>query len=122
MGSAGGRPMIAVDTPLFRLGEFHSFSARDRQFLYLVPAGAIFELDAAVQTLIDTLGEGEASHDQLIAALRSKGFSVEDARELIAEVAQSRVIVTGTTQREPVQDAPADFPLQTLVLNLTNQC
>src|SRR5437868_13418133 len=37
-------------------------------------------------------------------------------------MAHSNVIVTGTSVPEPVQSPPADFPLQTLVLNLTNQC
>ena len=114
--------MIAAETRVFRLGEFHSFSARNRRFLYLVPAGAIFELDGAAELLIDRLGQGEASEDQLVADLTAHGFPVADAQELIAELHQTRVIVSGNFAPEPLQEAPADFPLQTLVLNLTNQC
>ena len=114
--------MIAAETRAFRLGEFHSFSARNRRFLYLVPAGAIFELDGAAELLIDRLAQGEASEDQLVADLMAHGFPVADAQELIAELYQTRVIVSGNFAPEPLQEAPADFPLQTLVLNLTNQC
>jgi len=114
--------VIAAETRFYRRGEFHSFSARNRRFLYLVPAGAIFELDGAAEMLLDRLAEGEASEEQLIADLGARGFPAEDAQELIAELYQSRVIVTENLPPEPLEDAPADFPLQTLVLNLTNQC
>ena len=57
-----------------------------------------------------------------MAELTVQGFSASDAQELIAELYRSRVIVAGDLPPEPLADAPADFPLQTLVLNLTNQC
>ena len=114
--------MIAADMRIYRLGELHPFSAGGRRFLYLVPAGAIFELDAAAQTLIDRLAGGEASHDQLIAELAAQGFAAPDAQELISELYQSRVIVAGDLPPAPLEEAPDNFPLQTLVLNLTNQC
>src|SRR5215831_1075499 len=120
MGSAGGEQMIAAEPRIYRLGEFHSFSAGDRKFLYLVPAGAIFELDEAVQRVIANW-EHETSHDQLVAKLTAQGLSADDAQELIAELRQSRVLVSEDLPPEP-QEIPADFPLQSLVLNLTNQC
>ena len=116
--------MIAAERQLYRLGEFHPFSAGGRQFLYLVPAGAIFELDDGVQKVIGVLRgreHGHASHEELTAALTAQGLSAEDARELVEELHQSRVIVAGDLLLEP-QEVPEDFPLQTLVLNLTNQC
>ena len=113
--------MIAAET-VYHLGEFHRFSAGDRKFLYLVPAGAIFELDPAVQRVINAFSDGEASHDQLMAALTTANISGPDAEELISELCQSRVIVSGDLRPEPLQDAPDNFPLQSLVLNLTNQC
>src|SRR5881409_3446637 len=82
----------------------------------------MFELDAAAQSRSDRLADSEASHDQLVAELTVQGFSASDAQELIAELYRSRVIVAGDLPPEPLADAPANFPLQTLVLNLTNQC
>jgi len=114
--------VIAADARVYRLGEFHPFAAGGHRFLYLVPAGAIFELDAAAQTVIDRMAGGEASHDDLLAQLDAQNVSTPDAQELIVELYQSRVITAGDIKPEPLQEAPADFPLQTLVLNLTNQC
>jgi uncharacterized protein len=106
----------------YHLGEFHPFEARGRRFLYLVPAGAIFELDAAAQALIDQLAEGEASDEELSAALTTHGLSRLEAQELIRELYHARVIVAEDLPKTSLEEAPADFPLQTLVLNLTNQC
>ena len=105
---------------VYRLGEFHSFSAADRQFVYLVPAGAIFESDAAAQAVINRLAEGEASHQELAAVLTVQGIPDPDAQRLLAELYQCRVLTSGDFPPEPLEDAPSDFPLQTLVLNLTN--
>jgi uncharacterized protein len=115
--------VIATDTRLYRLGEFHQFQGGDRPFLYLVPAGAIFELDDATATLIKTLrARGEATHDELIEDLVSQGFTYSDADELIGEMFSVRAIVSGQFAPDPIENPPADFPLQSLVLNLTNQC
>jgi uncharacterized protein len=97
----------------YRLGEFHRFEAGGSDFLYLVPAGAIFELDEPSGALLNRLSSGEVPHEQLIS---------EFDEELVEEMFNSQAIVTRDYVPEPVQDPPADFPLQTLVMNLTNQC
>lgn len=107
---------------VYRLGEFHSFEAADSRFLYLVPAGAIFELDSAASTLLDRLAEGPAKHDLLLSDIVARGVSSEDAVGLVEEMFQARAIVTANYKPEPLAEPPADFPIQTMVLNLTNQC
>ena len=97
----------------YRLGEFHRFEAGGSDFLYLVPAGAIFELDQPSSALLNRLSTGEVAHEQLLS---------EFDGELVEEMFNSQAIVTRDYVPEPVQDPPADFPLQTLVMNLTNQC
>jgi uncharacterized protein len=114
--------MTATDTRNYRLGEFHSFAAADRRFLYLVPAGAVFELDDAAEKLVARLELGEAAHDELMSELVASGYSYGDADELIGELYHSHVIVTGETIRPMMENPPDDFPLQSLVMNLTNQC
>ena len=114
--------MIATDTSIYRLGEFHEFSGGGRRFLYLVPAGAIFEMDVAVAAAVEELSRGGATHEQLMARLVERGFPYEAAEELIGELLQARAIVTHDAVREPLEVPPADFPLQSLVMNLTNQC
>ena len=114
--------MTATETRTYRAGEFHSFEGGGRRFLYLVPAGAVFELDSAAEKLLDRLRTGHADHDELMSELVAAGHSYSDGDELLAELYHSHVIVTGDTVREPLANPPEDFPLQSLVMNLTNQC
>lgn len=118
--------MIAVESEkaerVYNLGEFHRFEAAGTDFLYLVPAGAIFEIDRDADSLINFVGQGNTDHPHLIRELNARGLAQADASELVEEMYQSRVIITQRDQPEPVQNPPADFPLQTLVMNLTNQC
>src|SRR5580692_6627116 len=109
--------MTATATRNYRLGEFHSFEAADRRFLYLVPAGAVFELDDAAEKLVARLGLGDAAHGELMSELMASGYSYSDADELIGELYHSHVIVTGETPRQMLENPPDDFPLQSLVMN-----
>ncbi|HYZ72065.1 MAG TPA: radical SAM protein, partial [Chthoniobacterales bacterium] len=114
--------MIAVGTQMYRMGELHRFESADRHFIYLVPAGAIFELDEAAGAVLELVKNGQISHQQLMAGLVERGIDAESAADLINELQLAQVIVPGNEREEGPQNAPADFPLQTLVLNLTNQC
>jgi uncharacterized protein len=114
--------MTEVGSRIYRLGEWHRFQAAGAEFLYLVPAGAIFAVDAAVGQLIDCLTPEGMQHDRLIEHLIARGQSGDDAAELIAEMYHSNVILAGDSAPEPPQSLPDVFPIQTLVLNLTNQC
>jgi uncharacterized protein len=114
--------MTATETRAYGLGEFHPFTAAGKQFLYLVPSGGIFEIDDAVRTVIERVGQRGASYEELMRELAGAGLSAGDAESVIDELRQSRALVTGEMPSAPVPNPPADFPLQTLVLNLTNQC
>ncbi|MFL6415538.1 MAG: quinohemoprotein amine dehydrogenase maturation protein [Bryobacteraceae bacterium] len=114
--------MIAVETQVYRPGELHRFESASRHFMYLVPAGAIFELDDAAGSVLELVENGQTSHQQLLAGLVARGIEAEAASELIHELHLAHVIVSGHEREAGPQNAPADFPLQTLVLNLTNQC
>ena len=97
---------------MYRLGEFHAFEGGGRKFIYLVPSAGIFELDPPSSAVLDRLSQGGATHAELAA--------IAD-EEAIEELRESHAIVTAEIH-QPVQQPPADFPLQTLVMNLTNQC
>jgi uncharacterized protein len=114
--------MTPTATRLFRRGEFHEFSAGESRFVYIVPAGAIFQLDGAASFVLDRVGDDEVSLEELVDGLMDIGFAPEGAIALLSELAQARAIVTGDAPAEPPQNPPLEFPLQTLVLNLTNQC
>jgi uncharacterized protein len=109
-------------TRVYRLGEFHRFDAQGAHFLYLVPAGAIFAVDSAVGKLIECLASGEMPHQRLVDSLAATGIATEDAEELIAEMVHANVILGRDSVAEPPTSLPDVFPIQTLVMNLTNQC
>src|SRR5690348_15655895 len=110
MGSAGG---LAVTEATYRLGEFHAFEGGGRRFLYLVPSAGIFEVDDAVAGVLARLKRGEATRADL---------SEIAGEDVIDELLQAHAIATAGGWSEPPQAPPLDFPLQTLVMNLTNQC
>jgi uncharacterized protein len=98
---------------IFRLGEFHAFSGGGRRFLYTVPSAGIFELDDASAAVLAVLSQNDATKEELLA--------VADA-ETLGELYQARIIATTDGFATEPQPLPENFPLQTMVMNLTNQC
>src|SRR5277367_1233523 len=96
-----------AEAPVVRLGEFHRFEGSGELFLYLVPAGAIFQVNEAVEELIESLTPGGVTLDQLLENLIARGLEADDAKQLITEMAHASVIVTGKAFAEPVQSPPA---------------
>ncbi|WP_298166247.1 radical SAM protein, partial [Novosphingobium sp.] len=108
----------------YRSGEIHEFRAQGADFIYLVTAGAIFAADDMTRKVLDLLGEhGEMDHDDLVRALVGEGVSATDAEELVRELRLARAIQSAQVVHALMPAAPpADYPLQALVLNVTNQC
>jgi uncharacterized protein len=105
------------------LREFHSFEAAGRRFLYLVPSAAVFALDACAEAVLDSLSQGPRAVDDLTREL-SAHFDAAEVTETIAEL--QRVRALGKTSAKPAL-SPKILPLrpvllQTLVVNVTNQC
>jgi uncharacterized protein len=113
-------------TPLadsaYSLAELHAFQAAGQDFVYLVPSGGIFALEAAARDIFELLKERELSESELIAALMARGHTHADSLEAIAELFQTRAIRDRQGFPSQLQEPVDDFPLQSLVLNLTNQC
>jgi len=115
--------MTVMQPMRYRRGEFHAFRGGGGDYVYLPSAGAIFAIDGAVRTVIDRLETGEAAHGDLLRGLVADGCSRDDAELLLRELREARLIEIGEATPVIVPDAPpADFPLQALVLNVTNQC
>jgi uncharacterized protein len=79
-------------------------------------------LDSAASAVVKRLSGGEATHEDLVEGLAEEGFTFDDASELVEEMYLSRAIVSRGHVPETVANPPAGFPLQSLVMNLTNQC
>jgi uncharacterized protein len=103
--------------------EFHLFQASGRDFAYLVPSAAIFALDTSSAAVLRVLGEGHQSDEEVVAALGDR-FDAETVQAAIKELVEVRAI--GYEQQpdpKPPRMLPmASFPLNTMVLNVTNQC
>ena len=107
----------------FRLGEFHPFEGGGQKYLYLVPSGAIFELDSLASRVIERLRDRERTPQELSGDLQAAGHSASDADDVLKELYQAHVITSGEGMKpQAIEKAPLPFPLNTLVLNVTNQC
>ncbi len=105
------------------LREFHQFQAAGRQFLYLVPSAAIFELDAPAAAVLVHLRETRAPEEVVVDALSDR-FAAPAVRTVIGELLNVRAI---GYEHQPDEQVPRmlpmmPFPLTTIVLNVTNQC
>ena len=89
--------------PAYTLGEVHRFSGGGKHFVYLSESAAIFEIDNAASEALD--------HPE-----------AELPGDLLEELEESRALRRDTPAHRQIDSPPAGFPLQTLVLNLTNQC
>ncbi len=114
--------MSAVAVEKLRLGEFHPFQGGGQEYLYLVPSGAIFALDQFSSAILRQFQQGERTQEELLAELAAQGLAAADVEEGIRELRQARALTEGDGFSEPGEKAPLPFPLQTLVLNVTNQC
>jgi len=97
----------------FALGEFHPFEAAGQKFVYLTPSAAVFGLDDEAAEVLDALRDGPKPAEQLGAD-----------SETIGELLRVRAIGEAGALPQPApRSIPSpDFPLSTLVLNVTNQC
>jgi uncharacterized protein len=113
--------MTAAPPVAYRPGEFHPFQAGGREYVYLAPSGAIFELAGLSLAIVRLLQFARRTRQEIHAALADQAPASE-IDEAIDEMYQAHAIAAGDGFSEPVQNAPAPFPLQTIVLNVTNQC
>lgn len=120
---ATGAPEGTRTEPILSLREFHPFEAFGARFLYMVPSAGIFRMDDAGTAILDALASGPRSRDQLVAEL-SQRFEVDRILGTIAELTEIRAIGDPDAPRDEVPNdlPPADFPLNTMVLNVTNKC
>src|SRR5712671_364091 len=105
------------------LREFHSFQAGGKDFVYLVPSAAVFELDDASSAVIHRLRERSMTRADLARQL-SALFPADEVQETVSELMRARAIGELGVPEEPAPKVmpPENFPLTTMVLNVTNQC
>jgi uncharacterized protein len=111
-----------LEAPIYRVAEHHSFSAAGVDFWYLVPSGSIFALEGPGRQVLDLLGDRAIDRDMIIKELLALGYSRSLAQATLDELADLEAIASTTARTEIPSVPPQDFPLQRVVLNITNQC
>lgn len=115
--------MSAVASPLaYKAGEYHPFRAGENEFIYLVPTGGIFEMTPAAAMALKHVQNRSRTADEMARELAAAGFPQALIDEVLADLIDSQLLVSPDRQPSFHQPLPANFPLQSMVLNLTNQC
>jgi uncharacterized protein len=107
----------------YRHAEFHRFSGGGVNYLYLVPSAAIFALDDLSKEIIELLDNRDLPREEIIRAMVERGHEAGDIESALDELHQSHAVAFGGGFEMPPLQAPEQpFPLQTIVMNVTNQC
>ncbi|HTW65604.1 MAG TPA: quinohemoprotein amine dehydrogenase maturation protein [Bryobacteraceae bacterium] len=106
----------------YKLREYHGFESAGNRFLYVVPSGAIFALNDIGREILESLGEQERAREELVEGLLARGYQGWDIETALMELEQSEVIARGDSVPEQPKFPARAFPLQRIVLNVTNQC
>ena len=106
----------------YSLGEFHRFQGAGQEFLYLVPSGGIVALDGMTTEVLQRLDRTPLSREDLVLGLCGDGYIASEVEECIDELREVKAIRNGEKEYTKSEPLPETFPLQTIVLNVTNQC
>src|SRR5882672_349042 len=106
----------------YRQREFHAFESEGTQFVYLVPSGAIFALDKIGLEILDRIKEVSPTREELVRFLLELGYQPGEINTALMELEHSEVIQRGDVVAAKPRLPGKTFPLQRVVLNITNQC
>ncbi|MGE0126406.1 MAG: quinohemoprotein amine dehydrogenase maturation protein [Vicinamibacterales bacterium] len=114
--------MSTTAAPTLGVGEFHPFEASGQRFAYMVPSAAVFAFDDCSAAVVEQLRRGPQTPAELLAALGDR-FSPAELRDALTELHRVRAIEDQVARPPAPKIIPlAPMPIQTLVVNVTNQC
>ncbi|SVD16114.1 uncharacterized protein METZ01_LOCUS368968, partial [marine metagenome] len=113
---------LATGTPI-ALRDFHRFEAHGTSFLYMVPSAGIFRLDEVGTAILALLAEAPRPSSLLVEGLSDR-FKPNRVLETVAELRDIQAVGDLDAPMDQVANdlPPEDFPLNTMVLNVTNKC
>ena len=104
------------------VGEFHTFEASGQRFAYLVPSAAVFAFDDCSTAVVELLKTGPQSPEELLTALAPQ-YGVAAVKDAVTELHRIRAIGDVEAKAPAPKIIPLkQMPIQTLVVNVTNQC
>lgn len=103
--------------------EYHPFEAAGHRFVYLVPSAAVFRLDEVTDAVLEALAPGARPVDALLGELVPR-FGEGEVKSAIQDLMEVRAVGPRGAGPEPmpVEVPGEDFPLTTMVLNVTSKC
>jgi len=111
-----------IPSSAFRPAEAHAFKAAGEDFLYLVPSGAVFRMEGLCKDIVEFVRREPAMRSDIVAHFIDKGLELAEIEATIDDLDQAAVIASGFS-KPPAPVVPLQkFPLQRVVLNVTNQC
>jgi uncharacterized protein len=106
----------------YRAGEHHSFSAAGVDFWYLVPSGSIFALEGIGKDILALLGTRSLDRTSIVKSMLACGYDLPSVEAGLDEMIELDAIAS-SGRKMPMPEVPLkEFPLQRVVLNITNQC
>ncbi len=110
-------------TEALGLREFHPFSAAGEHFLYMVPSAGVFHVDEPSYEVLQALDGVGLTPNEITAALADR-HQADVVEQAIVELITIRAIgaVAAPLKRALPVLPTENFPLQTMVLNVTNKC
>ncbi len=107
---------------MLALQEFHAFESAGHRFLYMVPSAGVFATDDCAAAVLDALEAGPRAPADLVRHLAPR-FEERQVLEAVAELERVRAIAADAPRAPAPTIIPlTHIPLQTLVVNVTNQC
>ena len=106
----------------YSMGDVHRFNGNNTQYAYLAASGGIVSLDTLSALILARLERSTASRPSLISSLEAEGFRALDIAEGLDELCQLNAVHDGRLHFASSEPLPVEFPLQSMVLNVTNQC
>jgi len=106
----------------YRQREFHAFESVGTQFVYLVPSGSIFAIDKIGREILDRVKDISPTREELVGFLTERGYAPAEIETSLMELEFSEVIQRGDLIPPKPKLPEKNFPLQRVVLNITNQC
>jgi uncharacterized protein len=104
------------------VGEFHTFEASGQRFAYMVPSAAVFALDDCSVAVVELLKARPQAPEELLAALAPR-FGEQTVKDAVNELHRIRAIGELAAKAPAPKVIPLKpMPIQTLVVNVTNQC
>src|SRR5258708_15292245 len=105
----------------YRAREFHAFESAGLPFVYLVPSGAIFALETIGRDILDCLASQRLIREELVERLVARGHQSSDIETALTELESADAIASADVVPIQPQLPSRTFPLQRIVLNVTNQ-